>query len=71
MKFIPLQSYDNYVDAHIIMGRLKENDVNCWLKDENSATIAPFLTLVTGGIKLMVAESQVERALEILNERET
>ena len=71
MKFIVVRSYDNYIDAHITMGKLKEEGVNCWLKDENSSTIAPFLTLITGGIKLMVAETQVERALEILNFRET
>jgi hypothetical protein len=71
VNFIPIRSYDNYIDAHITMGKLKEEGVNCWLKDENSSTIAPFLTLITGGIKLMVAESQIERANEILNLRET
>jgi DNA-directed RNA polymerase subunit RPC12/RpoP len=66
MDFIAIQSYGNYVDAHIIMGRLEEDGIHCWLKDENTVTIDPILTNAIGGIKLMVAKSQVERALEIL-----
>ena len=71
MNFIPLRSFDNYVDAHIIMGRLNEEGINCWLKDENIATITAFLSNAMGGIKLMVAESQIERATEILHATES
>jgi hypothetical protein len=67
MQFVVLQSYTNYIDANIIMGRLQEEGINCWLKDENTFTIAPVLSSAFGGIKLMVAETQVQRALEILN----
>jgi hypothetical protein len=38
--------------------------------NENSVTIDPFLSNAIGGIKLMVAESQVERALELIKETE-
>ena len=67
MNFILLRSFDNYIPAHIAMGRLKEEYINCYLQDEYSVTIDPFLSNAIGGIKLMVAETQVERALEILN----
>ena len=67
MKFVAIRSYDDYISAHISMGRLKEDDIVCHLQDEHTATTAPFLTNLTGGIKLMVPEPQVERALEILN----
>jgi hypothetical protein len=66
MQFVLLQSYTNYIDAHIILGRLQEEGINCWLKDENTFTIAPMLSNAFGGIKLMVAETQAQRALEIL-----
>ena len=49
------------------MGRLKEEFINCYLLNENSVTIDPFLSNAIGGIKLMVAETQAERALEILD----
>ena len=67
MNFILLQSYDNYIPAHIALGRLKEEYINCYLQDEYSVTIDPFLSNAIGGIKLMVAQTQAERALEILN----
>ena len=54
MNFVLLQSYDNYISAHIAMGRLEEDGINCWLKDENTVTINPILTNAIGGIKLMV-----------------
>lgn len=68
MNFILVWSFDNYIPAHIALGRLKEEYINCYLQDEYSVTIDPFLSNAIGGIKLMVAETQAERALEILNE---
>ena len=70
MQFVPIYSYDNYVSAHIAMGRLEEDNIKCWLKDENTVTIDPILTNAIGGIKLMVASSQAERAVSILRKLE-
>lgn len=64
--FVLLCSFDNYIPAHIALGRLKEEYINCYLKDEYSVTIDPFLSNAIGGIKLMVAETQLEKAREIL-----
>ena len=41
MDFLLLQSFTNYIDAHIIRGRLQEEGINCWLKDENVVTVNP------------------------------
>ena len=68
MNFIVAQVYSNYIDANIIMGRLEEEGINCWLKDENTVTIDPILTNAVGGIKLMVPESQADRAFELLRQ---
>lgn len=68
MKFSVLRTYDNYIPAHIHMGRLKEEFINCYLQDENTVTIDPLLSLAVGGIKLMVADSQLERAEAILDD---
>ncbi len=62
--FVPVYYFQNYIDAHIIMGRLQEDGIDCWLKDENTATIAPFFTNAVGGSKLMVKKSDKERAIE-------
>jgi len=66
MNFIPVVAFNEYVEANIVLGRLQSEDINCWLKDENTSTITPFLSNAIGGIKLMVAEPQAERAKEIL-----
>jgi len=66
MKYVVLCSFDNYIPAHILLGRLKDEFINCYLQDEYSVTIDPFLSNAIGGIKLMVAESQLDRAREIV-----
>lgn len=65
MDHVAVKSFDNYVSAHIAMGRMEEEGIHCWLKDENTVTIDPILTNAVGGIKLMVAASQAERARSI------
>jgi hypothetical protein len=70
MRFVEVRSYDNYIDAHLMLGRLQDEFVNCYLLNENSVTLDPFLSNAIGGIKIMVAESQVERALQVVNEIE-
>jgi hypothetical protein len=66
MNFIQVQAFDNYVSAHIVMAMLLDAGINCHLKDEYTLTIDPLLSPALGGIKLMVAGSQLERALELL-----
>ena len=68
MKFILVWSYDNYINAHLALGRLKEDGFNCWLKDENTVTIDPMLSNAIGGIKLMVEETEAKKAWELLNQ---
>ena len=67
-NFIEIRSYDNYIYAHIALAKLQDAGINCHLKDEYTITIDPLLSPALGGIKLMVAESQVGRALELLEE---
>ena len=70
MDFIQVRSYDNYIYAHIVLSMLQDAGINCHLKDEYTITIDPLLSPALGGIKLMVAGSQVKRALELLVETE-
>ena len=50
------------------MGRLEEEGINCWLQDENTATITPVFSNAIGGIKLMVNESQFQHAADLLQQ---
>ncbi len=64
--FESIRSYDNYVTATIFLHRLQEEDINCYLENENMATLVPYLSNAIGGIQLMVHKTQAERAKEIL-----
>ena len=66
MKFVAVKEFDDYISAHLILGRLSEENIICHLQDENTLTTAPFLGPIIGGIKLVVPESQAERAKELL-----
>ena len=66
MSYIILYSFDNYINANLRMMQLQEEGINCWLKDEYTVTIDPILTNAIGGIKLMVHESQIDRAADLL-----
>ena len=66
MSFVAVFSFDNYIDANLRMGQLQEEGINCWLKDEHTVVIDPILTNAIGGIKLMVHETQKERAMDLL-----
>jgi hypothetical protein len=70
MNFIEVASFDNYITANITLGMLQDAGINCHLKDEYTVTIDPFLSPMLGGIKIMVYEPQVQRAIELLNERD-
>ena len=54
METVVLQTFDNYFTANIILTRLQDAGVNCYLKDEYTVTIDPILSNAIGGIKLAV-----------------
>ncbi len=66
MEFVPVRSFDSYIEANILMGRLEDENIVCTLKNEYSVTINPVLTNSVGGIQLCVAAVQLERCLELL-----
>ncbi|PWT71476.1 MAG: hypothetical protein C5B59_18050 [Bacteroidetes bacterium] len=66
MNFVHLRSFDNYVNANIQLGMLQDEGINCHLQDEYTITIDPLLSNAIGGMKLMVYESQVQRAMRLL-----
>ncbi|MFN8254008.1 MAG: DUF2007 domain-containing protein [Ferruginibacter sp.] len=70
MSFKQIASFDNYLLANMTLGLLEENNINCHLKDENIVTIDPLLNPAVGGIKLMVFETQEQRARELIKEAE-
>ena len=70
MDYVELRSFDNYIEANIVLSMLRDSDIVCHLKDENIITIDPLLSPAIGGMKLMVHHSQVERAWDMIEKAE-
>ena len=70
MDFVILQSFNNYLEAHLLMAKLESEEIQCWLQDENTVTLYPILTNAVGGIKLFVNKNDLSRARQIFWEVE-
>ena len=54
MDLITVRTFQNYFSAQILLTKLRSAGVECYLKDEFTVTMAPFLSNGLGGIKLVV-----------------
>ena len=68
MKLVTIRTFQNYFSAHILLTRLRNAGIECFLKDEFTVTVDPILSNAVGGIKLVVIKEQEEEALELLSE---
>jgi len=68
MNFVTIASFNNIHDLYPLKVNLEHNGIQCFIKDEFSVQVAPYLSNAIGGIKLQVPEEEVEKALEILRE---
>lgn len=69
-RYITLRTFDNYIEANIVLNMLRHNNVSCHLKDENTITIDPLLSPALGGIKLMVHQLHAKRAWQLIENAE-
>ena len=51
----------------MMLQRLEEEGIKAYLQDEHTVTIDPILSNAIGGIKLMIYDGQLERALQLIN----
>ena len=70
MTFVELRSFDNYIEANIVLNMLRDSNINCHLKDEFLVTIDPLLSPAIGGMKLMVHPTHVARAWDLMDQAE-
>ena len=66
MEFIPIKTFDNYIPANLLLSKMLDQDIHCYLKDEFTVTIDPILANAIGGIKLCVADIDFARAKQLL-----
>ncbi len=64
--FTVLRTFDNYFYANIILTKLQDAGIHCFLKDEYTVTIDPLLSNAIGGIKLTVRKEDAFQAENLL-----
>ncbi|WP_374950867.1 DUF2007 domain-containing protein [Mucilaginibacter sp.] len=67
-KIITYASYYDPMLAQIIRSKLEDNDIPCFIADENFLTANPIYNQAAGGIKLKIFERDMERCREVLAE---
>ncbi len=70
MELITIKTFQNSIDAHILMSRLENEDIKCFIFDENVVTLNPLYSVAVGGIKLKINESDFERAKIVISDIE-
>ena len=68
MKSVVIKTFDNYFSANILLTRLQDSGLNCYLFDENTVTLGPVISTAIGYIKLVVAETDYPEAQRLLKE---
>ncbi len=61
-----IASYTKMEDAHLAVSMLQGSGVEAWLRDEATANLYWLYSNAIGGVKVEVADEDVERAREIL-----
>src|SRR5262245_48181895 len=64
--FIEIATFQEYVSANIQKQQLLDNDIRCYVADENTITMQWTMSNALGGIRLMVYSDDFKRAQEIL-----
>ncbi|WP_379083957.1 hypothetical protein [Pedobacter sp. UC225_65] len=67
-KIIVYKTYENPIEANIIMTRLKDAGFSCFLSGENTAGLRPLLDSSISGIQLHVFENEVRAIDQLLAE---
>lgn len=70
MKLITIRTYKDGISAHIMRNKLESEDIACFVHDENIVTLNALYQNAVGGVKLVVNEEDVEKALQIIEEVE-
>lgn len=65
---VVLRVFSSDADAHIALGMLRTNGINCVLENEINASVFAVPTASYCGIKLLVNSSDIEEATRLLEE---
>jgi type III secretory pathway lipoprotein EscJ len=67
-QLITIKAFLTPSEASMMKSLLEAEDMYCFLKDENSVVMMPYMANAIGGVKLQVRESDVVKAVEVLKQ---
>ena len=67
-KFVTIKTFTYATEVAVIRGRLESEGIECAVQDELTVQANPFYSNAIGGVKLQVRQSDVRKAIEILEE---
>ncbi len=67
---VTIQTFTYAYEAAIFRSKLESEGIFCYLQDELTAQVHPFLSNAIGGVKLQVRKNDVDKAIQLLNEGE-
>lgn len=68
MELVTVRTFNNYFSANILLTKLRDAGIQCYLKDEYTVTIDPLLTNAVGGIKLVINKENSQEVFELLQQ---
>ena len=66
-KIVPFRTYDTLPEAQYVKDALEQNGVRCFLSNVLGSQLYPLFNSSVCGIRVMIAEQDVERAEDILS----
>lgn len=69
MGYVTVKTFDTAIDTHIYRNMLENEEIECYIFDENIVTMNPLFNFAVGGIKLKVSEQDLERTEQLLAHR--
>lgn len=67
-KIVVYTTFQDPVEANIVMARLKDAGFDCFLTGENTAVIYPVFDISISGVQLHVFENEVKAIQQLLAE---
>ena len=63
-----LAAFNRPMDAHLLIARLEGHGVRAFLRDEHMVTLDWLASNAIGGVKVDVADEDLDRAIEVMQE---
>lgn len=64
---VPIGTFETLSEAEVAMSLLDAEGISSIIRDQPLASLLPAMALANGGLSVLVAEDEVERAREVLS----